>query len=327
MTFAANICFHLWNNQHDRWGKPMDIPWSRFVNRMQIHIEGTKDGSAFSCATCDGPRGNDHMVERTMVALDIEQNLDTGEIPPDPKDVAAVLKARGMASCLYTSFSHTPQLPRYRIVAPLDVPIKLATIERGVDRLISGNFAMTIMRELIGVTDKSKWGSSSIFYLPRHPPGVTHFYCAGIEGEALPSDVLLKAAVMGNDRRAMAEAQRAALKAASMYSEEDRELIERFNADHDIEQLMENYGYKRGGNRWKSPHQHAQSQPGVVVMRGENRLVSHSDSDHSAGVGNWSEEGGCMYCDAAGLMQAFECGNNFGALMKKLREMYPKVAT
>lgn len=320
--FAGTVRFHLWRNQEDRWGQPQEVSWTRFVARMQIHSDGTKEGTAFSCATFKGPRGNDHIVDRTLVALDIEQNTETGEVPPDPRDVVGVLKARGAASCIYTSFSHTPKLPRYRIVAPLDAPIPLAPLERGVDRLISGNFALTILRDLIGVTDKSKWGSASIFYLPRHPPGSKDYYVAAIEGDPIPGQVLLKAAVMGNSKRAMKAALRDAIRAASDYSPEDLESISRFNRENSCEDLMLKYGYRRAGTRWKSPNQHATSQGAVVVLPSENRWVSHSDSDHGVGIGAWSEEGGCVYGDAMALWQFYEHGNNFANALKTLRKEY-----
>ncbi|MFA5900285.1 MAG: hypothetical protein WC829_14365, partial [Hyphomicrobium sp.] len=232
---TADVSFTIWRDQEDRWGKRYTMPWPRLARRLIEHQEGAKDGTAFSCATFEKTqdhegawrmRCNEGLRERTLVALDIEQSKDTGEVPPDPRDVAAVLKARMIASAVYTSFSHTRRLPRYRIVAPLDTPIALPALERGVDRLLSGNFAMAIMRELAGVVDRSKWGAASIFYLPRHPAGTEEHYVAMIEGEPLPSASLLQAAIMGNDRRAMKAAQSAAIKAASIYSDADRELID-----------------------------------------------------------------------------------------------------
>lgn len=323
---TADVSFTIWRDQEDRWGRRYTMPWHRFARRLLEHQVGSKDGTAFSCATFDGARGNDHLVDRTMIALDIESNKDTGEVPPDPRDVVEILKARMMASAVYTSHSHTRRLPRYRIVAPLDTPIALQSLERGVDRLLSGNFAMSIMRDLASVVDKSKWGSASIFYLPRHPDGSDDFYVAMVEGEPLPAATLLYAATMGNDARAMKVAQAAAIKAASIYSDDDRQLIDRFNQDHKVEDMLDDYGYRRAGTRWKSPNQHASSAGAVVVFRDENRWVSHSDSDHGSGVGLWSEEGGCCTGAPFDLFMFYECGNNFNATLKRLREKYKEGA-
>jgi len=323
METASTLSLTVWRNSEDRWGTRYTLPWARLARRLLAHTEGTKDGTAFSCATFKGPRGTESLAARTLVALDIEQHKDTGEIPPDPRDVVDVLKARAMAAAVYTSFSHTRHLPRYRIVAPLDRPIDLKPLERGVDRLISGNFAMAIMRELVGVVDKSKWGAASIFFLPRHPPGSGDYYTAEVEGDPVPANTLLQAAILGNDRRAMAEAQKAAIRAASIYSEADRRLIDQYNADHRVEDCLADYGYRRAGTRWKSPNQHASSAGAVVVFRDENRWVSHSDSDRSAGVGLWSEDGGCCTGAPFDLFMFYECGNNFRAALKRLREIYP----
>ncbi|MFA5901031.1 MAG: hypothetical protein WC829_18175, partial [Hyphomicrobium sp.] len=150
-------------------------------------------------------------------------------------------------------------------------------------------------------------------------------YVAMIEGEPLPSASLLQAAIMGNDRRAMKAAQSAAIKAASIYSDADRKLIDQFNQDRKVEDMLADYGYRRAGNRWKSPNQHASSAGAVVVFRDENRWVSHSDSDHGAGVGLWSEEGGCCTGAPFDLFMFYECSNNFSTTLKRLREIYGDV--
>lgn len=56
------------------------------------------------------------MVAITAVALDID---GSGTLPPPPQVGVARLQALGLAAALWTTHSHKPEAPRYRVVVPL----------------------------------------------------------------------------------------------------------------------------------------------------------------------------------------------------------------
>jgi KaiC/GvpD/RAD55 family RecA-like ATPase len=69
-------------------------------------------------------RRDSNVVCRTLLTLDIEENVKKGSgPPPDPDEVVLALAELGRAGWVYTSVGHTPESPRYRVVLPLDEPI------------------------------------------------------------------------------------------------------------------------------------------------------------------------------------------------------------
>lgn len=124
-------------------------------------------------------------------------------MPPALTEAAARIQALGWAGAVYTSHSHTPAAPRNRIVLPLsdEIAPTLPAPEAAADLL-----------DLLGVLDRSKFGASSLFYLPsgRHEAAV-------IEGA--PSDaawMTVRAGAILAAREAEQQRQREiALEAAS----------------------------------------------------------------------------------------------------------------
>lgn len=67
-----------------------------------------------------GKRDDRNVQARTLLTLDIEFNPKrNSEQPPPPQDVYDKLEALGAEGWVYTSVSHTPDEPRYRVVLPL----------------------------------------------------------------------------------------------------------------------------------------------------------------------------------------------------------------
>lgn len=81
-----------------------------------------KDGTAVVFALMREPvRRADNVLHVTCAALDI----DGGTAPPPPPQVAvARLQALGVAAAVWTTHSHKPDAPRYRIVVPLATPMQ-----------------------------------------------------------------------------------------------------------------------------------------------------------------------------------------------------------
>jgi hypothetical protein len=149
------------------YGDPEQTTWGEFTSIFQWRREGQKDGCGFAAARFKPePAGRlvrrlkANLAARTAVALDIETDRKTGEVPPSPEDAIGRIEALGLCCLLYTSHNHAPGNNRYRIVTPLtseiapDVP------------------APEIIAEAIGlrgVLDESKIGAQSLFYLPSCP--------------------------------------------------------------------------------------------------------------------------------------------------------------
>lgn len=70
-----------------------------------------------------GRRHDDNVVSRTLITLDIEAR-DGQAQPPSPQDTFDTLEGLGAEGWVYTSLSHTPAAPRYRVVLPLGDPLE-----------------------------------------------------------------------------------------------------------------------------------------------------------------------------------------------------------
>jgi hypothetical protein len=150
-------------------GDPERTTWGAFTSVFEYRREGDKDGCCFAGALfrveADGRhvrRKKAHLLARTAIALDIETNKETGEVPPSPDQAIARARALGFACLVYTSHSNRPGDIRYRAVLPLsgEIPHDLPAPEVMAEAL-----------GLLGVLDTSKIGAESVFYLPSCPYG------------------------------------------------------------------------------------------------------------------------------------------------------------
>lgn len=93
-------------------------------------------------------------------------------------------------------------------------------------------------------------------------------------------------------------------------SKRNDSLIERFNADNDIAQMLGDYGYKRIGARWLAPSSKTRI-PGVVVLDG--KVYSHHGSD--ALNNNHAN-------DAFDVFMLLEHGGDFTRAMRAVAKQY-----
>jgi hypothetical protein len=313
MTFELRVS--VVQHAHDNWPRRHRLTWEALATRLADHRPGDKDGVAMICGIFgEGQtRSSKTVVDRDCIALDIDGNKDTGEVPPDPESVAHYIMAKKLAAVMWTTHSHTIELPKYRIVLPLSSSIRVAQVGKTVDKMLSAITAANL--RLNGVVDSSKFGAASLMYLARHAPGAPH-WSKIIEGEPINAPELYAVAYMASEKDQMRAAQRAALKATTEFPPEVRAKIDRFNALNEISDLFAEYGYRRAGDRWKSKYQHPSSQPATAVFSDHAMWCSFSESDKDAGLGTPSDE--CIFGDAFALYLHYEHGGNFRAALASI---------
>jgi hypothetical protein len=281
-------------------GDPETMAWHDFCGVYWYRREGVKDGPGFVPARFIMEQDGRHvrrlkrnLLARTAVALDVETSKTTGEIPPSAAAAGARIKREGLAAALYTSHSHTPAAPRYRIVMPItrEIAPELPAVEAMAERL-----GMT------GVIDGSKVGASSFFYLPSADPDApdgiheTHI----IPGEAIDAAWLIEAAGIVLAAR-QAEADRIAT-AAHAEAQQRREarlaagfdpddsLIERLRAHLDLAGILAAHGYDRAGSHYRHPNSDSGSfGADIKVFGGVPRVFSHNAGDplHASNLPTW----------------------------------------
>lgn len=280
-------------------GDPETMTWGNLTSVFSWRREGEKDGPGLVTARFrlerDGRhvrRLKDNLIARTAVALDIEFNKKTGEIPPALSDALSRMGALRLAGVGYTSHSHKLGDTRYRLVLALseEIPHHLPASE-------------VIARELglDGVLDKSKVGSSSFFYLPS-----ADWDCLdGHETRILPgaaidagwltdaAGALLAARQAEADRIAEeahreAEARRQAKLAAGF--DPDDSLIEKLRSRFDLDSVLTSHGYAKQGTKYR----HANSSSGqygadIKMLGGVERIFSHNATDplHATNLPAW----------------------------------------
>lgn len=167
------------------------------------HRTGTKDGTGIVAAEVkEGSRLEDKNVERvTALILDVDGKVreNGAEIIRyvDPDEFLARLPFRGVA---HTSFSHSKDLAKFRVIYPLAEPLPHTEFLR----------LWWWAYEASGrVCDPSCKNASRMFYLPRHPPDAdaSLHWVRELQGpllslNAVPSDFQIPSAASPSPYRA-----------------------------------------------------------------------------------------------------------------------------
>ncbi len=258
-------------NAHDPRITPRAMPWREFCQGLiRAEVREVKDGTGFVLARFSTPhRAGKNVAAVSALGFDVD-GKDQAPMPP----IAAheELSRLGWEHVVYTSWSHSPNAPRYRIILALNTPLHpdhLADAQAYVVDQMPKGIAQAIDRACLG--DRAR-----LYYAPATPPdraGGYEFHTGGLaplNGQTLA----LIAATMQhqrNARKAQASAMRARIVARGGAS-----VIEQFNEQHTVEEVLEHAGYTRKGKRWVSPHSHSGT-PGIVEIEG--RIYCHHADD------------------------------------------------
>ena len=112
-----------------------------------------------------GKRHDDSVSARTLLTLDIEANPKRNDShPPQPQDIFDKLEGLGAEGWVYTSLSHTPDAPRYRVVLPLGE--WLQEDDLNTDVLKASTQAAAKKLDLLPWCTPESWVLSQPMYLP-----------------------------------------------------------------------------------------------------------------------------------------------------------------
>jgi hypothetical protein len=313
-------------------GTTQRVAWDEFAELCCRRRTGGKDGDNFIPATFtpdpDGRvrRLKANVLSRTAVALDCETNKTTGELPPAFADAVRRVTERGWAGVIYTSHSHQPHAPRYRVVLPLTEEIGPELPAPEVIAEILG---------LRGVLDESKIGASSLFYLPSADPGAHgHHEAEAIGGEPIDGQWLRReAGSLLTAREAERERQRAeAVEAATRRREErvkqghdpDASIIEAVRKRLDLAAELIAHGYERKGDgKYLFPKSET-GVPGVYLLSGRDgvdRVYSHHAADPLA-AGNLPPWCRAKAIDAVDVVAILDFGGDLTATLRTLADRF-----
>lgn len=244
-------------------------------------------------------------------------DIDAGNPHITEVDAAIVAAFGNIRRVVYSTSSATPQNRKWRFIIPLAEPIP-GDIYREVQRVVFALMAGD------GITcDPAMARPGQVVFLPNVPPdrrdrdGIPLFYDSWIKGNELfsVSGSAIEARMIER-QRAEEQAREAAKPVARVRAQMRRtthtgtlpNVIDAFNESVRIEDLLEQYGYRRKGRDWQSPIQTSGSYA-TRIMDGSEAWTSLSGSDVAAGLGTPIPNGGC-WGDAFDLFAHFEHGGD-----------------
>lgn len=290
----------------------MDAPWfigSDYIGHDARSHEAQREHGAFHVLPVDIDKGNpslEKVVEATTAVF-----------------------GDGVSFIVYSSSSATETDRKWRVLTFISPPLPGSEYKETQGAIFD-------LYQFQGITcDRALDRTGQLVFLPNVPPerrgpdGQPLFYDfhlnrgtllritddspIGKRRETLRAAVQ-EAAQEARDRRSTALLKRPQSEGASP--------VEVFNERHDLQDLMEKYGYKRQGHsdHWQSPNQTSGSHA-VRVFDGVT-WVSLSGSDMAAGIG--AKKDHCCYGDAFDLFVHYEHRGDYKAAVRAYgREINP----
>lgn len=336
------------------YGRHWHTTWGEFSATLQRRREGEKDGPCFAGATFteqpvgssdvaalpDGgfyvePDGDPdlekirrlkaNVTARTVIALDIETNKKTGELPPPLPETIGLAQGRGWACVGYTSHNHQPDRDtRYRLILPITTALEG---DPPAPKVVADRLG------LLGVLDTSKIGAGSLFYFPSAPPGrMDQHQAITVDGAPLDASGLLQAsdrlqatrAAEAEQKAAAAHAEAAARRADRLAAgvDPDDSLIEKLRPRFGLTEVLEAHGYDRAGTKFRHPNSSSGMHGAdIKLLGGIERVFSHNASDplHADNLPEWC--GTVTALDVVDVVAILDFG---GDRRRALRELAAK---
>ena len=160
--------------------------WSSFKDLFRIPEIGTKEGRCYVAADMpDGRRSQSLINTTSLIIFDLDSK---GDSIISTEDIVDAVKNENVEAILHSTFSHTENKPRLRLICKTSSPIDA---DKHKQVLLSAADKLGIA----GVIDRACIEPSRLFYLPRCPMGLIDNYVFKLfEGDPIDVDSCLNEA-------------------------------------------------------------------------------------------------------------------------------------
>ena len=168
------------SHSHPMQARP--ISWPSLSTRLSRVTVGCKEGPGWVAANIpDGPRANDRVISTSLLVFDIDNK---GSIVTEA-ELEMAIRDSGYRATLHSTYNHTPDNPRFRLVLDISEPIKPAD-HKSLLLHVAQNLSITDFIDT-ACTDLSRY-----FYLPRCPPErIEDYVFWSIEGDPVNIEACL----------------------------------------------------------------------------------------------------------------------------------------
>lgn len=294
--------YTTFENLHSQQGQQSSIEWGGFC-RLILDVPAYPDKSAQPLIKL-GIYGADSRANDLHEVHGIELDYDDGQITPQQAE--DLLKAEGIRAIVCSTYTSTPEYPKWRAFLPLSKPYAAkhrAALVGAADAVLGHVIAPESYRQ------------KQIFFIGRNPE--TEYSVIQCEGECLDTLPAMQQAARDYLKQLKAEAIAAAnVKAEALQRARVEKItsgqisvIDSFNQSYGIRAILENHGYVLKGKRYKSPTSKS-GLAGINILDcedGNQRIFSHHSSDP---------------LNTGTALDAFDCfcileqGNNTGAAIQ-----------
>ena len=268
------MIYTTFESLHSQQGQQHSIEWGGFCRLIQ-DVPAYPDKKAQPLIKL-GAYQADSRANDLHEAHGIELDYDDGLITPD--QAADLLKAEGIKAIVCSTYTSTPDKPKWRAFLSLSKPYAAkhrAALVGACDSVLGHVIAPESYRE------------KQIFFIGRNPE--SDYSVIQCEGECLDTLPAMQQAARDYLQQKKAEAIAAAnVKTEALQRARVEKvtggqvsIINTFNESYDLCIIIENHGYTRKGKRYKSPT----SQSGLAGINvldcndGNQRIFSHHSSD------------------------------------------------
>ncbi|QXE86612.1 hypothetical protein KP003_20045 [Geomonas nitrogeniifigens] len=176
-TPSKRFSFSTFTSLRRTKAKLLDLDKAGVISTFAKHaVRNEKDGKLFAPATFSGKRGNETFIAAQGICLDFDHGM------PAVKDVLELFP--GTFAVYHSTYSHTPEAPRFRIVLPLSRPVgreEHALLVEGVKSILSP--------DVMECLDQTCLERARAHFLPSCPPqGKCHTFASQQDGELLDVD-------------------------------------------------------------------------------------------------------------------------------------------